>query len=96
MLPNAGQTHTPARPNCPGVITPDEIKIGIMPGTSTGRAASASCRAPARSRMKRSGSHRARARPVDRMGIGGDPVNGLKHLDILKLFNDDPGTDATS
>jgi succinyl-CoA synthetase alpha subunit len=28
------------------------------------------------------------------VGIGGDPVNGLKHIDVLKLFNDDPGTDA--
>ena len=33
--------------------------------------------------------------PVDRAsGIGGDPVNGLKHIDVLKLFNDDPDTDA--
>ncbi len=37
---------------------------------------------------------RARPRPIDRVGIGGDPVNGLKHIDVLKMFNDDPDTEA--
>jgi succinyl-CoA synthetase alpha subunit len=82
-------------PNCPGVITPDEIKIGIMPGHihRKGRVGVVS----------RSGTltYEAVGQLTDlglgqstAVGIGGDPVNGLKHLDILKLFNDDPATDA--
>jgi succinyl-CoA synthetase alpha subunit len=70
-MAKAGSKTLLLGPNCPGLITPDEIKIGIMPGHihKKGRQSSA-------------------------VGIGGDPINGLKHIDIMKMFNDDPETDA--
>jgi succinyl-CoA synthetase alpha subunit len=82
-------------PNCPGVITPDEIKIGIMPGHvhRKGRigvvSRSGTLTYEAVGQLTDLGLGQSTA-----VGIGGDPVNGLKHLDVLRLFNDDPGTDA--
>jgi len=82
-------------PNCPGVITPGEIKIGIMPGHihKKGRVGvvsrSGTLTYEAVGQLTELGIGQSSA-----VGIGGDPVNGMKHIDVLKLFNDDPGTDA--
>jgi succinyl-CoA synthetase alpha subunit len=82
-------------PNCPGVITPDELKIGIMPGHIHRRgpvgvvSRSGTLTYEAVGQLTALGLGQSSC-----VGIGGDPVNGLKHLDVMKLFNEDPQTEA--
>jgi succinyl-CoA synthetase alpha subunit len=94
-MKKAGSKTLLLGPNCPGLITPDEIKIGIMPGHihKKGRigvvSRSGTLTYEAVGQLTALGLGQSSA-----VGIGGDPINGLKHIDIMKMFNDDPETDA--
>lgn len=98
LMVNAYLKNTDTRligPNCPGVITPGECKIGIMPGHihKQGRVGvvskSGTLTYEAVGQLSRLGIGQSSC-----IGIGGDPLNGTNFIDVLQLFANDPDTDA--
>ncbi|HET7341312.1 MAG TPA: succinate--CoA ligase subunit alpha [Methylomirabilota bacterium] len=91
----AGTSARLIGPNCPGVITPGQAKIGIMPGHIhkpgdvgvVSRSGTLTYEVVGQLTSRGIGQSTC-------VGIGGDPVNGTSFVDVLRLFNDDPATRA--